>query len=93
MPDIATTNELTSQREFWNANRDSYLVDPAWRDDQTGKLHHPVPEPKANRWVIIREVQDSDDPYELPAPLLIGEFDDAKTAEMLCSLIIHTKNS
>lgn len=85
-----TTGSATSQPRFWRADRDQYLVDPAHRDDKSGRLSHPVPEAGANRWVVIREMYDDEDPHELPTPLLIGEFGYREIAERICQLIIAT---
>lgn len=84
------TTADASQAQFWRADRDTYLVDPALRDAATNRLSYPVPEREANRWVIVREVQDDQDPYELPSPLLVGEFEDRETAERICYLIART---
>lgn len=86
----AEITATTSQAQFWRADRDTYLVDPALRDEATNCLGYPVPESKANRWVIIREVRDDEDPYELPSPLLAGEFEDRETAERVCYVIART---
>lgn len=86
----AETTVTTSQAQFWRADRDTYLVDPALRDEATRRLGYPVPERKANRWVIVCEVRDDQDPYELPTPLLVGEFEDRETAERICYLIART---
>jgi hypothetical protein len=86
----AETVATTSQAQFWRADRDTYLVDPALRDEATSHLRYPVPESKADRWVIIREVRDDQDPYELPSPRLVGEFKDRETAERICYLIART---
>ncbi len=86
----AETAAPTSHAQFWRADRDTYLVDPALRDEATNRLGYPVLESKANRWVIIREVRDDADPYELPSPRLIGEFGDRETAERICYLIART---
>ena len=86
----AETTANTSQAQFRRDDRDTYLVDPALRDEPTNRLGYPVPESKANRWVIIREVQDDEDPYELPSPLLVGEFEDRETAERICYIIART---
>ncbi len=80
----------TSHAQFWRADRDAYLVDPALRDEATNRLGYPVPEREANCWVIVREVRDDEDPYELPRPLLVGEFKDRETAERICYLIART---
>ena len=84
------TTATLSQTQFWRADRDTYLVDPALRDEATNRLHYPVPEREANRWVIVREVRDDEDPYELLSPLLVGEFEDRETAERICYLIART---
>ena len=86
----AETTAPTNHAQFWRADRDTYLVDPALRDEATSRLRYPVPESKANRWVIIREVRDDEDPYDLPSPLLVGEFEDRETAERICYLIART---
>lgn len=49
-----------------------------------------MPEPKANRWVIIRELQDDADPYELPTPIHVGEFEDREAAHLVCDFILST---
>jgi len=90
MSEEAKQVETIGHATHWRADRDQYLVDPAFRDDDTGKLYHPTPEPRANRWVIIREIQDDADPYELPTPVLVGEFEDSNTAELICDLIRAT---
>jgi hypothetical protein len=90
MTETESTTATTTQAAFWRADRDTYLVDPAIRDEATNRLGYPVPEGKANRWVIVREVQDDADPYELPSPQLIGEFEDRETAERVCDLIAGT---
>lgn len=84
-----TAGTNTSQAEFWMADRDQYLVDAATRNE-TGRLHYPVPEANANRWVIVREMYDDADPHELPTPILVGEFEDRAVAEHLRELILAT---
>jgi hypothetical protein len=61
-----------------------YLVDPALRDEAKGRLGYRVPDNKRNRCVIIREVENDGHPYELPSPVLIGEFEDREVAEKVC---------
>lgn len=85
-----STGTTARQAEFWRADRDHYSVDPVIREEATNRLGYPVDESRANRWVIVREIQDDENPYELPSPLLIGEFEDRKIAEVICDLIRST---
>jgi hypothetical protein len=91
MAQTTTFEATTAEQEFWRADRDQYSVDPAYRDPWSGLLYYPVSEAKADRWVIIRQVQDNADPDELPTPVLLGEFEDQAVAEHICELILATK--
>lgn len=84
-----TAGTTTRRARFWRADRDQYLVDAAIRDE-AGRLRYPVPEASANRWIIIREMYDHEDPHELPTPILIGEFEKRSVAEHLRELILAT---
>src|SRR5262249_49752789 len=80
----AAAGASISQAEFWQAGRDRYVVEPAYRDG-SGKLHNPDEQHPANRWVILRERWTIES--ELPAVCPVGVFEDGEIARRIRDLI------
>lgn len=91
-PETELTGATLPPADFWRPDRDMYAVEPAVRD-VANRLAYPVSESRANRWVIVREVYDDADPFELPSRTLIGEFEERESAERLSDLIARTRRS
>jgi hypothetical protein len=82
-----TVDTGISQAEFWQAGRDRYVVEAAYRDG-CGKLYLPDDQRPANRWVLLRERRTLES--EFPDVTPVGVFEDAEVARRVRDLITAT---
>jgi hypothetical protein len=82
-----TADTGISQAEFWQAGRDRYVVESAYRDGG-GKLYLPDERHPANRWVLLRERRTLES--EFPDVTPVGVFEDAEVARRVRDLITAT---